>query len=144
MDEETEEPTYSLELESIIVDGDEAEELPEWLTVEVANEDYTTATATDEEGEEYEYFVNGIDYDLVITLAALPEGVENRTAKIVFWQTGAKLTVNLTQDIDPDGISTVVEQTPIKNSRAFNLAGQPVGNSYKGVVVKDGKKILVK
>jgi len=143
-DEETGEPSYLLNVESVSVDGEEVDEIPEWITIEVANEDYTKAKGVDDEGNEYEYFVNGIDYDLVITLAALPEGVENRTAKIVFWQTGAKLTVNLTQDIDPDGISTVVEQTPIKNSRAFNLAGQPVGNSYKGVVVKDGKKILVK
>ena len=143
-DEETEEPTYSLELESIIVDGDEAEELPEWLTVEVANEDYTTATATDEEGEEYEYFVNGIDYDLVFNVEALPEGIENRSCKIVFFQTGARLTVTVTQDIDPDGIHTVVEKTPVKNSRAYNVAGQQVGKNYKGIVVKNGKKALVK
>ena len=144
VDEETEEPTYSLELESIIVDGDEAEELPEWLTVEVANEDYTTATATDEEGEEYEYFVNGIDYDLVFNVEALPEGIENRSCKIVFFQTGARLTVTVTQDIDPDGIHTVVEKTPVKNSRAYNVAGQQVGKNYKGIVVKNGKKALVK
>lgn len=144
VDEETEEPTYSLELESIIVDGDEAEELPEWLTVEVANEDYTTATATDEEGEEYEYFVNGIDYDLVFNVEALPEGVENRACQLVFMQTGARLTVTVTQDIDPDGICTVVEKTPIKNSRAYNVAGQQVGKNYKGIVVKNGKKALVK
>lgn len=143
-DEETEEPTYSLELESIIVDGDEAEELPEWLTVEVANEDYTTATATDEEGEEYEYFVNGIDYDLVFNVEALPEGIENRSCKIVFFQTGARLTVTVTQDIDPDGIHTVIEKTPVKNSRAYNVAGQQVGKNYKGIVVKNGKKALVK
>jgi len=143
-DEETEEPTYFLELESIIVDGDEAEELPEWLTVEVANEDYTTATATDEEGEEYEYFVNGIDYDLVFNVEALPEGIENRSCKIVFFQTGARLTVTVTQDIDPDGIHTVIEKTPVKNSRAYNVAGQQVGKNYKGIVVKNGKKALVK
>jgi hypothetical protein len=81
---------------------------------------------------------------LVINVEPLPEGVENRYVKVVFFQTGAKLTVTITQDIDPDGISTIVEKTPIKNSRAFNLAGQPIGNNYKGVVVKDGKKVVVK
>lgn len=28
------------------------------------------------------------------------------------------------------------------NNRRYNLQGQPVGNNYKGIVVKDGKKIL--
>lgn len=143
-DDETSEPTYLLNIESILVDGEEVEEVPEWLTIEVANEDYTTATETDDEGNEYEYFVNGIDYDLVFTTQALPEGVENRACQLVFMQTGAKLTVTVTQDIDPDGICTVVEKTPIKNSRAYNVAGQQVGKNYKGVVVKDGKKFLVK
>lgn len=143
-DEETEEPTYDLYIESILVDGEEVEEIPEWLTVEVANEDYTTATGIDDDGEEYEYFVNGIDYDLVFTTEALPEGVENRTCQIVYFQTGAKLTVTVTQDIDPDGINTIVEKTPIKNSRAYNLAGQPVGKNHKGIVVKDGKKVVIK
>ena len=144
IDEDTEEPTYSLEIESVLEDGEEAYEFPEWLSVEVANEDYTTAIGTTDEGEEYEYFVNGIDYDLVFTTEALPEGVENRTCQIVFFQTGAKLKVTITQDIDPDGISTIVERTPIKNSRAFNLAGQNVGKNFKGIVVKDGKKVIVK
>lgn len=143
-DEETEQPTYLLHIESVAEDGEEAEDIPEWVNIEIANEDYTTATAVDDEGEEYTYFVNGIDYDMVITVDALPEGVENRTAQIVFFQTGAKLTITITQDIDADGISTVVEKTPIKNSRAFNLAGQPVNNNYKGIVVKNGKKVIVK
>lgn len=143
-DDETGEPTYLLNIDSITEDGEEVGEVPEWITLSVANEDYTTATEVDEDGEEYEYFVNGIDYDLVVDVDPLPEGVENRTAQIVFFQTGAKLTVTITQDIDPDGITTVVEKTPIKNSRAFNLAGQTVGKNYKGIVVKDGKKVLVK
>ena len=120
------------------------EEVPEWLTVDVANEDYTTATEVDEDGNEYEYFVNGIDYDLVFTTEALPEGVENRTCQIVFFQTGAKLTITVTQDIDADGISTVVEKTPINNSHAYNLAGQRVNNHAKGIIVKNGRKQIVK
>ena len=134
----------NLSVESLTENGEEVEEIPEWLEIEVANEDYTTATALDDDGNEYEYFVNGIDYDLVFTAEALPEGVEYRTAKIVFYQKGAKLTVTVTQGVDPDGIHTVVAKTPIKNSRAFNLAGQPVSNRYKGIVVKDGKKVIVK
>ena len=145
-DPEAEEPvyTYSLGIESVIEDGEEVEEIPEWINIEIANEDYTTATAVSETtGEEYEYFVNGIDYDMVITTEALPEGVANRTCQILFYQPGAKLTVTITQDVDADGVSSIVA-TPVKNSRAFNLAGQPVHQHYKGIVVKDGKKVLVK
>ncbi|MBO7120241.1 MAG: hypothetical protein J6W03_07985 [Bacteroidaceae bacterium] len=142
--EDTEQPSYRLFVESVLEDDEEVEDVPEWLTVEVANEDYTTATDYDEDGDEYEYFVNGIDYDLVFTAEALPEGVQYRTAKIVFYQEGAKLTVTVAQGVDPDGISTIVESTPIKNRRPFNLAGQPVGKNYRGIVVKDGKKVLVK
>lgn len=135
-DGETSEPTYSLYIESITEDEEELDELPEWLTIEVANEHYEK----NEEGR----VVDGLDYDLVLTAEALPEGVSNRQVQIVFFQAGAKLTLTVTQDVDPDGIRTVVESTPFRGGRAFNLAGQPVGKTFKGVAVKDGKKVLVK
>ena len=82
---------------------------------------------------------------MVVTTEALPEGVQNRTAQVVFFQTGARLTVTITQDVDdPDGITSVVAKTPLKNRHAFNVAGQPVDKNYRGIVVKDGKKMIVK
>ncbi|MCF0199419.1 MAG: hypothetical protein HUK02_08870 [Bacteroidaceae bacterium] len=39
-------------------------------------------------------------------------------------------------------ISTVSAKTAEKSSVSFNLAGQRVGANYKGIVIKDGKKIL--
>ena len=135
LDEETEDPTYRLFIESITEEGEEVEELPEWITIEVANEDYST----DEDGN----LINGFDYDMVVSVEPIPEGVESRTVQVVFFQEGAKLTVTITQDNEPDGIGTIVADTPIKNSRAFNMAGQPV-NRNKGIVVKDGKKVLFK
>lgn len=145
IDDETEEPTYLLNIESIFENDEETDDIPEWVELSIANEDYTTATEIDDDGQEYTYFVNGIDYDLVVTTEALPKGVENRTCQIVFFQTGAKLTVTINQVVGgEDAISTIVEKTPIKNSRAYNLAGQQVGKNYKGVVVKEGKKVIVK
>lgn len=45
--------------------------------------------------------------------------------------------------VDPTGINnTVVDNTV--SSAAYNLAGQRVSNSYKGIVVKNGKKFIVK
>lgn len=142
IDEETEQPTYSLMVEKIIVDGEEVEEVPEWLEVKIANEDYTTATAYDDEGDPYEYFVNGIDYDLVFQVEPLGQDETERNAEISFMQTGARLTVTLTQG-GSQGVSAVITKTPLNNSRVFNLAGQNVKN-VKGIVVKDGRKILVK
>ncbi len=144
IDDETEEPTYRLFVEGIYENDEEVEEVPEWLNFEVANEDYTKATEVDEEGNEYTYYVNGIDYDLVVTAQPLPEGEQYRTAKVVFFQEGAKLTVTVEQGVDPNGISTIVADSSLKNRRPFNLAGQPVDKNYKGIVVKDGKKVLVK
>ena len=98
IDEKNGEATYLLNIESITENGEKVDDIPVWISVSVANEDYTTATKMDDEGNEYEYFVNGIDYDLVIKAEPLPWGLENRTAQIVFYQTGAKLTVTITQN----------------------------------------------
>lgn len=42
----------------------------------------------------------------------------------------------------PAGISQAVAVPAAKSSKVFNLAGQQVGKSYKGVVIKDGKKYV--
>ena len=31
-----------------------------------------------------------------------------------------------------------------KDGKSFNLAGQQVGKNYKGVVIKNGKKMVIK
>lgn len=52
--------------------------------------------------------------------------------------------VNLIQAVkEPStGISNAFVLTPAKDSKTFNLAGQQVGASYKGVVIKNGKKFV--
>ena len=142
IDDETGEPTYSLAVESITIDGEEGEEIPEWLKFEIANEDYTTATDVNSAGEEYEYFVNGIDYDMIVTADALTEGVESREVEVVFMQRGARLTVKVNQ-AKGQGIQTTITQQPIKSSRIYNVAGQPA-KTAKGIVVRDGKKVVLK
>lgn len=42
------------------------------------------------------------------------------------------------------GISTVKKLSLAKDAKCFNLAGQQVGKDYKGIVIKNGKKVLVK
>lgn len=41
---------------------------------------------------------------------------------------------------DPSGIATVKNE--VAKSATFNLAGQKVSNNFKGIIVKDGKKIF--
>lgn len=45
--------------------------------------------------------------------------------------------------VDPTGINNTVVDSNVFTA-AYNLAGQRVSNSYKGIVVKNGKKFIVK
>ena len=45
--------------------------------------------------------------------------------------------------VDPTGINNTVVDSNVSTA-AYNLAGQRVSNSYKGIVVKNGKKFIVK
>ena len=44
---------------------------------------------------------------------------------------------------EADGISSL-NGNDSENGTMFNLAGQPVGTDYKGVVIRNGKKVLIK
>lgn len=55
--------------------------------------------------------------------------------------TFTKLAIKSTET---DGISNVAVQTNNANAPMYNLAGQKVGKSYKGVVIQNGKKFVNK
>ena len=42
------------------------------------------------------------------------------------------------------GISKVENLKVAQDGKCFNLAGQQVGKNYKGLVIKNGKKVIVK
>lgn len=130
-DSETEQPTYRLFVESVEENGEEAEDVPEWITIGVANEDYSV----DGEG----HFTHGIDYDLVVEVAALPEGVTSRNASIKFMQEGALLTVKVAQgeDAGVEGVKATVSKT----GKTYDLSGR-LTNKAKGIIVRDGKKFM--
>lgn len=103
---------------------DDSSDAPEWLKVGFANENYDT-----------EY-----SFDLVFEAEALPEGEESRSANIVLVQEGAKLVVTVTQDANGTGVSKV---TTVKaDGKAYNVVGQRVSDNFRGIVVKDGKKVI--
>ena len=119
-------PTARIFIENINVDGENVEEIPEWLSVGVANEDYE----------------KGIDYDLVFQAAALPAEVAGRSAVITFFQEGALLKVTVSQG-ENTGVQTVVTSSKAANGKLFDLSGRQV-NGKKGLIVRDGKKFIVK
>ena len=59
--------------------------------------------------------------------------------------TGACITkLTVVRGGTPTGISNVEASASAKSSTLYNLAGQKVSESYKGIVVKNGKKYLNK
>ncbi|MDE6807553.1 MAG: hypothetical protein K2I98_03725, partial [Prevotella sp.] len=44
---------------------------------------------------------------------------------------------------DPTGINTINAEAN-GNAASFNLAGQKVSEAYKGIIVKNGKKVMMK
>lgn len=68
--------------------------------------------------------------------------------------TGILVTANLSGNIIkelapisapiPTGINNITTDATLENAPAFNLAGQKVGKTYKGVVIKAGKKFVQK
>lgn len=121
-DGETEEPFYDIP------------NLPDWIHVTV-DESYR-----DNQGVTLLYF----------TFDPLPEGTTGRNAALKLTSRGgvaANLPICVAQgDAEISGIEGVqISDAASKNdSRMFNLAGQQVGKNFKGIVVKNGKKMLVK
>lgn len=104
----------------------ENEDYPDWVEVNIANESYTD---------------EAWGFDLTFTAEALPEGVSGRTGKFVFAQRGARLTVTVSQGAT-EGVQTVVT-SKVANGKTYDLNGRQV-NGKKGLVVRDGKKFIVK
>lgn len=131
-----------------IQDGDNYEEsgyysfegIPEWASVRIDPRYYEYAT---EEGS-----VRGLNM-IWFTVEPLPEGVTGRSAEINITSTlGAKSQAPiyiLQGDAVVDGVKAIKFDTNGKFvGTTFNLAGQSVNDSFKGIVIKNGKKYMNK
>ena len=115
---------------------EEDSEIPEWIGIEFQNEVYT-----DDE----------FSFDLAITAEPLNAGssaprkeeAAGRTASFTVYQPGAKLDITVTQGT-VTGISDVKVTKTATSGKLYNVAGQRINKDAKGIVIKDGKKILVK
>ena len=119
---------------------EDGEEIPEWITsistYDEVDEDYGVRT-----GREM----------LSVACEALPAGVKGRYTKLYVYGIGAKSTVPviiIQGEIDESVETLSVESSMAKGNRTmgktFNLKGQVVKATNKGIVVRDGKKMLVK
>ncbi len=98
--------------------------------------------------------VNTASYDsyglnvLLLNFDALPSGVTGRNAVLTIEGRGgieANLNICIAQGDAALAVEGVkVDEKKSADSRMFNLAGQQVSKSFKGIVVKDGKKFMNK
>lgn len=110
--------------------------IPDWLTVQYTD---PVQTGSADDGTP----IYDTSFDLIFTAEALPAAESGRSATIVFMQEGAQLKVTVTQG-EVTGIAAAKAGVKAGNAQMFNLAGQRVSNSYKGLVIKNGKKMLNK
>lgn len=106
-------------------------EIPDWLEVGYANEDYS----------------DGWGFDLVVTAEALPSGTDSRTGTFRLYQEGAYLDITVTQTED-SGISTTVADASgasayvdgdnivisgAQGAELYSVAGQKVGEGETSI-----------
>ena len=118
----------------------------------------------------YMYTVNKLNYEQPADGKVLFDGINNMPYEItpVFYQDGKEValeeigTYDLSMKISgttydgvyptglkvtvasSTGINNVTMDSNVSNCPVYNMNGQRVGGSYKGVVIQNGKKRLVK
>ncbi len=116
-----------------------SEEMPEWITLS-GESDFGNYS----DGSQY---YTGTTY-VSIACEALPAGETGRAATIYLEGKGYKSAypiIVLQGDATiEDAIENVVTVNVNKSNNTYNVAGQKVGKNFKGIVIKDGKKMLVK
>ena len=108
------------------------EEWPDWLSITGFSDDYYA-----------DYMVN------IIQFAAdkLPEGETGRSFSFVIASDKGVCseTITVTQGTpSPDAINGTYKNYVEKNPAVYNMEGQRVSNNTKGMVVKNGRKFIVK
>ncbi|MCI6702978.1 MAG: hypothetical protein PUK16_06870 [Prevotellaceae bacterium] len=112
----------------------------DWLEYEMDNS--LDVADKEEDGKKSVYSYITI---LNFTAQALPAGTEGRVATYyIKGVNGAEQAFHIAQGSGPivDGIETPTVETVKANKATFNLSGQRVNDSYKGIVIENGKKVI--
>ena len=114
-----------------------SEELPEWVTAIVVNQDERLADSYKDEPVYVSFEVE-----------PLPAGVTGRSATIYLQGYGYKATepiILLQGDATLEtSIAATKANAKVADAAMFNMAGQRVNNSFKGLVIKNGQKFMNK
>lgn len=81
---------------------------------------------------------------ITMTAEALPSGTDERSGKVVLELFGKQLEIPVYQSPNALGVKNITQDRGTSNAPAYNLAGQRVNNDYKGLIIKDGKKMIRK
>ena len=82
--------------------------------------------------------------NLMIAVEDIAQQDESSIKKLQEKMTVAYQHVGMKTNFDPTGITTVASDVKSPYSGTYNLYGMPVDGSYKGVVIKNGKRMLKK
>ena len=107
--------------------------------------------------EAVEFFIDGDDDENLVLestgehiyfeyyFASQPLNSEDEDSDQGFWDYLSSPKIVISQDLLAiKGITDNVKAQTAGSKQAYNLAGQKVGNNYKGIVIKNGKKYLKK
>ena len=125
----------SILVNGIYVDGAETSVLASPVTLPGGTAGQTPATAEASGFEAKEKVVFSFDNSNIVSKEEDSDG-KNK-------QIYAKITVTFKEGTGT-GIQDIKSQTIDLNAPAYNLAGQKVDKSYKGVVIQNGKKMIQK
>ena len=137
-------PIFNQDGEEVEYSGNyDFEGIPEWASIKIDPTGYEYKVGTDDE-------IRGLNM-IWFDCEPLPSDVKGRIAEVyvksAFGLTSAEPIYILqgdTSDIT-DGVKYIKFDENGKFVNAtFNVKGQRVGNDYKGLVIKDGKKVMVK
>ena len=105
-----------------------------------------TLTVTPNNGYELETLTvtTILDAPVGAPLRANVDLTEGENGTYTFAMPAAPVAVSATfKKSNPTGVDNLNIDNS-KNTQRYNLMGQPVGNNYKGIVIQNGKKILMK
>lgn len=111
------------------VDG---EAVPSWVTVTMV--DGKQGTSNNYTGHT----------DVTFDVEPLPEGTESREVKIRFWYPGSEVIYTVKQQADHSAVTHIDADRDDANAATYNMMGQRVGRDARGLLIRGGKKILVK
>ena len=111
------------------------DEVPAYIGIPVGSE-----KAELELNSEFEFTKNQVPVEWTsIKSIALQSDCAKGATQTVKIKSAKRIITNTTT-----GISKVENLEVAKDGKSFNLAGQQVGKNYKGVVIKNGKKMVIK